>query len=678
MRFAPISNQGRLIASVVIPGLLLATAGLPGLGGTSPLLPSSSTFGPAKQLMVYDGALLANNSDVSQPTSPIQIVWNASLGHLFISDQSGALVVVNPVTHRVIVSYWLGTELAGLDVDGVHGRVFVAERAADALAILNASSGALVANVSVGASPYGVVYDPVLDQVYVANSAGTTISVVNATTARVVASFSAGSEPTWLALAPGQHRLFVADWGGSCSNPLPPQVCSLDVLNTTNGALVANLSVPLTAGMAFDAADGDTYCPNPSNGSVTIVSASTARVVGSVRTGPIGGGEGPKSATVDPVNHWVYVVNQYAGNYTVINGSTNRMISSTVRNWATDIDSWVYAGATGHIYGVEAARHTPAVRAFATNDLSIVSTLPISATPWGMVYDAANGQVYVENDVYCSVDVFNAITAKHTSMTAASGGCGDRQPAVNPRNGTVFASTGEGLVMINATTGRQTRIADPNQPNILAYDPATQNLFGLDAWSALSVTNVSTNHFVRHVAFHGWTMSGVAYDPGNGVVYVPMTSGSSGSYVDRILEVNGHTGLPVGNLSIPASVGRATGPVVYDPMTGDLLVANSDTGTGTNGLLVIAASNGSFVGTISIGGQATFGAVFDPANGDVYLATQNATSGGNVVKVSPTSLKVLGNVAIPSSTISGVAVDGKTGLVWASAWETGKIFLIRP
>jgi YVTN family beta-propeller protein len=667
------------LAALAAPVVFLLAMGWPFSGAAIARATPSTSFGPEEQLLLYNGSVLPNGSSIPQPTSPFEVVWNGTLGHLFVSDSSGALLVIDPVTHTLVGSYWLGTTLAGLDVVGARDRVYVAEPGKNALAAVNATSGKVVATIPVGSSPNGVVYDPANDRVYVANSAGSNVTVVDPATNHAVRSLVAGSEPTWLGVAPGKDRLFVADWGGaSCNIPFSPGACSLLVLNTVTGATVANLTTPLTTELTFDQANGDVYSPNRNNDSVTIVSASSAKIVGTVHTGPTGGGEAPQSATVDSTNGWIYVVNQAAGNYTVINGTTNRMQFATPRTFATDIGSWVYVAKTGHIYGAEVSE--PAIFGFAPSNLSISWTFPVSASPWGMVYDPVNGRVYVENQYYCTRDVMNGLSGQRLSQTVYGGACGATQPAVNPRNGTVFGNTATGDVMLNPSNGHTTAIADPFDPNFLFYDPMSENLFGLDAGRGLSITNVSTNTFVRHTTFPFWTMGGIALDGATQVVYVPMTSGSQGSYVDKILKVDGRSGALLGNISIPSGVGNVTGPSVYDPSTGDLFVSSMDIGGQTNHLLVFSVANGSYVKSINLGGQATDGIALDAANGAIYVAIQGTGATDSLVKVSPSTLSVVGTVAIATggNNPGGVVVDGKTGAIWASYPTFGKVYVFYP
>jgi YVTN family beta-propeller protein len=670
--------RGRALGAMPI----VAVALVMGLGPSLPALTyptgehlSIAAFGATKGVLLYDGTVQGAGSSVAQPTFPQQIAWNGTIGDLFIADGSGALVVVDPVNHVVVRSTWLGTSLGGLALDGRSDEVYVSEPRLDTVAVVNATSGAIVARIAAGASPVGIVLDPLGQRIYVADSGGDNLTVLDPATHRAVGSIPAGSGPTWLTVDPAAGRLFVADWGGSCNAALPPNNCSLLVLRTTNGRQVANLSVPLTTHPTYDPANGDVYLPNPVNGSVTVVSAVSARIV---TTDSVPGG--PKEAAVDTTNGLVYVTDQYAGNLSVIDPTTNRIIAATPATYETSVNSWVYVPRTGHLYGVDS--QWPAVLSFSPKTFAVTRAIPLMAHPQGLVYDPVNGAMYVEDGAFCGVYATNgSLVPPFGREGGGDRSCGTGQPAVDPRTGTVFATTAMGEAKINITSGVETLLRDPLQPNDLQFDSGTGNLFGVNsANGSLSIYHVASDHVVRSFHFHGWWITGVTLDAGRHIAYAPMTSGTEGSYVDQIFEFNASTGAPLGNLSVPTSVGNETGAALFDPATGDLFVVNYDVGMTTNTLLVLNPANGSLVANVPIEGEEGYQLALDPGNGDLY-ATAYGIGGNTVselVKVSPSTLAVLGHVTVVGSALVGVAVDTATGQVWTSASELGLLVVCRP
>lgn len=141
----------------------------------------------------------------------------------------------------------------------------------------------------------------------------------------------------------------------------------------------------------------------------------------------------------------------------------------------------------------------------------------------------------------------------------------------------------------------------------------------------------------------GTSPSGVAYDPVNGEVYVA----NSGSNNVSVISGTGAV--------VTVAVGSAPGGVGYDPGNGDVYVANSGSAnvTALSGTAVIAA--------IRVTANPS-GVAYDPGNAYVYvsdLAQGGGDSGVSVLSGTRTVANITGFTGWAGT--SGVAIDGANG-----------------
>jgi YVTN family beta-propeller protein len=668
-------KAARIACAVIATLSVLLLAGV-AQGAQAPPASAGTTccFAEKNTVLLYNDSIAASGSTVPQPNAPVQLVWDAKGGNLYVSDASGVLLVVNPLTGLLQGSYFLGSPLGGVAVDNKTSQVYVSEPTVDQVAVVNETTGAVVARVGVGSSPEGILFDPITDRVYVANFASNNLSVIDPATQKVTRTISGVYGPLWLTLDTMNGHFFVADRPASCTNGPPPSACSLTDVDAATRAVLWNVTEPLIGQMAFDPVNGDVYAPELGNGTVSVVQETTGRTVATVHTGPTGGGEYPMAAALDPVNGQVYVINEFAANFTVINASTNRMVQSTVRTWETNVDSLVFDSKTGQLYGSNTL--VASVIEYAPTTLSTVSTVPLATDPWGVLYNPFNTELYVQDSDSGSLYVLNGSTEKTITRVADAGGY---YMAVDATDGSVFWANNTGIVEMSAT-GVLTGLKDPYGALAVFYDPATGDLAAInDNPSGVSIIHVATDVLVRTLHYSGFTVSGLAYDSNNGVLYAPMYSGASGYWADKVLEIDGSTAAPLGNLTIPSGVGNETGAATYDDRTGTIFVANFDTGAGANNVLGISVKAGALAGIVQTGGFVNGWLAFDGANGDLYVELEDNSAAIHLVQVAPGNYSVLGTVALSGSDdASGLAIDAHTGAIWAAVSGVGRLYVVTP
>ncbi|MCI4364449.1 MAG: hypothetical protein L3K10_00050 [Thermoplasmata archaeon] len=177
-----------------------------------------------------------------------------------------------------------------------------------------------------------------------------------------------------------------------------------------------------------------------------------------------------------------------------------------------------------------------------------------------------------------------------------------------------------------------------NTPDAFAYDPTTRILYCTLAGGeddSISFVNLSTGEVER-------TLTGIhnagdlLYDSSNNLLYVTNWSG--------LLELNGSTGSVESYLPIHWGVK----PLVLDPLTGSLFVADAGNGT----VYIINTSLNQVKSNLTIhnsGGGSAVAMLFDPHSRQIYTADYGD---GNVSVIDATSMKV--NRTTPEINLGGV------------------------
>ena len=244
----------------------------------------------------------------------------------------------------------------------------------------------------------------------------------------------------------------------------------------------------------------------------------------------------------------------------------------------------------------------------------VVATIPVGFGPKGVLFDPANGFVYVANYGSDTVSVIDGAT--------------DR-------------------LIANISVG--------SNPTSLAYDSSDGDIYVANSGSVnASVIDGTTDEVVANVTV-GPLAQWVSFDPSNGDVYVtysPQPScPSSGCPQPRVTVVD------ASNDTVLASVAAGSMPwgVAADTANGYVYVADS----GSDKVSVLGGAQNDIVTTLTVGLH-PLGVAFDPSNGDVYVTNVNGYSmyngSGTVSVISGASDEVIATVAVGSQP-SGVAFD---------------------
>lgn len=359
----------------------------------------------------------------------------------------------------------------------------------------------------------------------------------------------------------------------------------------------------------------------PSIGGGTQVHARPAPTLTSLGAPASGGrtipvGSYPFGITFDPVNGYLYVTNFGSNNISVIDATTNRVVSTIPMPYgigpivADTQTGVVYTGdAVSTVYGINSSTDRIEWR------ISLVNAgCPYGCAPDPQTYDAANGDIYVTDTGNNNVSVIHGSTAA------------------------MWMPVGSG-------------------PNGAAYDSANGDIYISNEGSCLScmnltVINGSANRVVGQVSGSGGG-PGVAYDGSNGEIFV-CENGDQPGFANAVTVVNGATNQVVASIPISTACQAA----VYDPVNDYVYITDRSAPGGrdqSNVTLVDPAAN-RIVLTLPAQLGPT-GIAFDSANHKVYVADSDT----NNITILPQIYRLtIDETGLPNGTNWSVTAEGTT------------------
>ena len=242
--------------------------------------------------------------------------------------------------------------------------------------------------------------------------------------------------------------------------------------------------------IAYDAADGRLYVANQAADTVSVIDPAN-RSVGTIN---MTSGFRPIAVAVDSLRNIVYVAGVGGGNLTLINGTTETIMPSSI-----------YVGTAPGNYSL------------------------------ALAYDPESDKVFVGNCGTDNVTIVNA-SSRTVVTTVGTGSCPD-DFAVNPMNGSVWVSNGgsDNVTVLNGSTGRPLGSVWVGYfPDSIVYDPANGLMY---VSIALSDNVTPIDPATLHLVGHGiWLYAGgpsnlgplgMSYDPVTQEVDVPTVDGNA-------------------------------------------------------------------------------------------------------------------------------------------------------
>jgi DNA-binding beta-propeller fold protein YncE len=304
---------------------------------------------------------------------------------------------------------------------------------------------------------------------------------------------------------------------------------------------------------AYDSRNGYVYVVNGYSNNISVINGT--KLVGSVAVGSFPGyvmnSEVEQAAAYDSSNGYVYVPNYGSDNVSVISGG--RVVGQVAV--MDGPDGAIYDDVNGYVYVMDLESVDGAVSVI--SGTTVVATIGVGSLPTGEVYDQKNGYVYVPNAGSNDVIVINGTSVVGSVKVQTA----PYWATYDASNGFVYVLNyaDDSVSVINGTRAVGT-VYVGSQPAYAAYDPLDGCVFVSDSNSA---------------------------DPG-------VVSVIRGTALLRSVDV-----------------GNAPGELLYDEGTGYTYVA-----TGPGAIDVINSTK--LLGVISVGGLPAFG-VYDSGNGYMYV-----------------------------------------------------------
>jgi len=575
-------------------------------------------------------------------------------------DRSGPLPGIGgqtgePAGPVVAFSVPVGLNPSAIAYVGAEGELFVTNSGSNNVSVINDTLGTTVASISVGVDPSAIL--DLGGYVYVTNELSNNVSVIDSATLRVVSSIPVGGHPDGIAPAPYYDEIVVAN---AATN-------NVTVVDVQTNSTVANVGV----GSDPDGATGvpgynELYFTDAGNANVTPFRLNNDTT--NATSIPVGANPGALViGQGGPETNWqssLFVANNGSDNVSIINIETRTGNLTTYPLASVSVgsgpDAMVFDPADGRVYVANGLSDNISIISGAGSAI-ISPGIGVGQDPDGIAYDSANGCLYIANRGSGNVSVACNLMAPSNQGSiplSSPGGI-----AYDSGNGNLYVSTGDdGAAVINGSTDQVVVpdiVVGSSYPDWtdLVYDPGSGYIFVTSSVNdTVSMINGTTNLVSNGTISLGQgpydSPEGIAYDSANGFVYVRLAG-------DYLAVINGSSGTVEGSIDVGYA---ASSPyLVYDSTNRDLYVEAMDS-TGQELVRVINGSgpaiNGSnlFIGPGIQVGQNAGGMLFDPENGYIY-----------VWDVPPTSTGISGNLSIINGSTNALLSETIPVPYWGSA-----------
>ena len=275
------------------------------------------------RLTMFDGVSLAVLNSVTVGRQPWGVAVNATTNKVYVADfGSGTLHVLDATSLAGLDVIPIGPQPTFVRVNETTNRVFVVTYGNSSVVILDGATDTILNTKPAGGfGAWGLAVDPVLNRAYVSNRDSGTVTTLDGAIGFDVLSSqtiapcgSVGSSPYGLGFNPVNAKLYVA-----CSPS--GTVNSAAIYRAVSGGLsrLAFLAIgdggeDGGGGVAVNTTTANVFFTNSLADTVTVISGSTDRVIGTL---PVGAN--PFGAGVDPGTGRVFVANRNSGDVSVFN-----------------------------------------------------------------------------------------------------------------------------------------------------------------------------------------------------------------------------------------------------------------------------------------------------------------------------------------------------------------------
>jgi YVTN family beta-propeller protein len=539
-------------------------------------------------------------------SNPQAVAVNPISDKVYVANAgTGNVTVISSATDAITTLVGVGNGPLALAANPLTNKIYVANNTDGTVSVIDGSTDTVAATVTVGSSPAAVAVNPATNLIYVANSGSGTVSVINGANNTVVASPSGATSPIALSVDAVTNKIYVGDSG---SNNL------MVIDGATNNVTTVSAGVDgYGKAVVVNPVTNTVYLADIGSG-VSIFAGATATSAAS-RTTVLTVGNSPNALAVDPVTNRIYTANNSTSDVSVIDGSTNTVVTTVADPNALGPYAAVVNPVTDKIYVTNSVSNNVTVVDGATNSISPISDSSAQG-PTAVAVNPVTGTAYVANNSSNNVTVIagGAYSSTVTTGTTPTG------LAANPVTGAVYVANAgsNNVTVIGPDNTVVTAIADPNAqgPSAVAVNPVTNTIYVANNTSGNVTVINGANYTVLAAVTDPTALSptAVAVNPVTNTAYV--ANYGSGT----VTAIDGATN------TVIASIAVGTNPtaLVVNPVTNLIYVANY----GSNNVSVIAgAPTNALVTTVSDPGALQPVALdVNPVTNLVYVANYGTNS----------------------------------------------------
>jgi len=432
-------------------------------------------------------------TNVSAGPYAYSFAYDPHADRLFVAGGQGNLTAIQQPVETLLrtpISIGTGAADAATVYDPRNGNVIISgyqggPDGSGNITVINATSIDAIANDSTDDGPYAVVVDPGTGDAYVMNGGTSSlepnVTVLSEATGLSIASVPLAVYPTGITYDSAQKALYTVDSGGNDVyevNAASDHVVGVDI----GGPHPTSTSI--SAPVAYDGANGDIYTADGSVPAVEVFSATHTLIA------TINVGEWPDALAYDNVSKRLFVANNYNGNVSIINTTTNTLNKTSLSVKQFDsLDAIAYDAHSNEVYAADSGGNNITVWG-AQNDTKL-KTIEVGAYPDSIVVDPQNHTIFVAN---------------HNSGNVS---------------------------VISDTTNKVVEAVSLTDPYILAYDSGTGTIYNaedfendIDAFNATTYVTLSGSPLYLG-AGGGYYVEGIIYDPATGDLYVSDSTGDA-------------------------------------------------------------------------------------------------------------------------------------------------------
>jgi YVTN family beta-propeller protein len=588
---------------------------------------------------------------------------------------SNSVSVIDGGTNSVIDTIDLSGYGSGPNGIAYHpsGLLYVSLEDSNKVAIINASTGAVTGTVNVGTNPAGVAVNPVTGKVYVANFGSTstaldTVSVISGTT--VIKTINVEDAPSQIAVNPVTNRIFVTNKGHGDNYGYGSSVSVIDGSTDTVTKTVRLVTEPPTPPTPGQGPHGIAVNPNTNKIYVAIIDSHQLVVIDGNNL------DAPPTYVAPPLDVpiWMVAVNPdlnrvyavgcdgvWVHKVFVLDGATNTWLPCDLNVGTNPKQGVAFNPETGRLY----------VSNEGSDNVTVIWTCSASEPP----------STPTATRTATSTPTPTATSTATLTATPTSTPTGSPIPTATPTSTPTATSTPTPTATSTATpTATPTTPADPTPPSVPPPPPAScypvvedSTTLGNDPrgvayngdYNLIYVANYAdgTVSVVSGGAGYGMITTitgvagahGVAYDSQHKRVYVTQHNSAQLAVIDARTNTVLQT-VPVGN--------QPHG-VAYNPTSHKIYVANYADDTVT----IIDANTTSVLATVPAGDEPAHVTV-NPVTNKVYVSNHGS---GTVTVIQGTTNGVVATVSLGSSGPYGIAADTLRNLVYVVSIEVANL-----